>query len=66
LGDWRVRVDGRLEGSFETQAEALRAAIDAANDAGERGLKAQVFTQGRDDQFKVVWRYGGNPFPPAI
>jgi hypothetical protein len=35
--------------------------VDAAYEAGKKGLNGQVLLQ---DQFSVEWTYGKDPYPP--
>ena len=45
LGQWAVKSNGTHYGPFATQREAVRAAIDAAFEAGEKGLNGQVLLE---------------------
>jgi hypothetical protein len=57
-GGWTVRLDGVFKGAFDSHADALRAAIDFAQKAGN---DAQVLMQSRDGQFRAVWTNGTRP-----
>lgn len=61
---WKVTANGLDRVSYRTQADAIRAAIDAAHADGRKGINAQVLVQGRDNQFRTEWTYGHNPYPP--
>ena len=61
LGQWAVKSNGMHYGPYATQREAIHAAIDAAFEAGEKGLNGQVLLE---DQFRVEWTYGKDPYPP--
>ena len=50
-------VNGVHYGPYATQRDAVRAAVDAAHKAGN----GQVLLQ---DQFRVEWTYGKDPYPP--
>ena len=58
---WHVKSNGVHYGPFPTQRDAIRAAVDAAYEAGRKGLNGQVLLQ---DQFRTEWTYGEDPYPP--
>ena len=60
-GQWKIKSNGVHYGPYATQREAIRAAVDAAHEAGLKGLNGQVLLQ---DQFTVEWAYGKDPYPP--
>ena len=60
-GQWHVKSNGVHYGPFPTQRDAIRAAVDAAYEAGRKGLNGQVLLQ---DQFRTEWTYGEDPYPP--
>jgi len=62
-GEWKVKVGDKHFG-YRTQADAIRAAVGLAHDAGREGHEAQVLVQGRDNQFRTEWTYGRDPYPP--
>ena len=60
-GQWAIKSNGVHFGPFATQRDAIRAAVDAAYEAGEKGLNGEVLIE---DQFHVEWTYGKDPYPP--
>lgn len=60
-GQWAIKSNGTHYGPYATQREAVRAAVDAAYKAGKKGHHAQVLLE---DQFRVEWTYGKDPYPP--
>ena len=58
---WHVKSNGVHYGPYPTQRDAIRAAVDAAYEAGRKGLNGQVLLQ---DQFRTEWTYGKDPYPP--
>jgi hypothetical protein len=60
-GQWAIKSDGVHFGPFATQRDAIRAAVDAAYEAGKEGRNGQVLIE---DQFRVEWTYGKDPYPP--
>lgn len=63
-GRWKITYDTDRYGPYQTQRDAYLTAVDAAKEAGEHGDQAQVFIQGRDNQFRAEWTYGKDPYPP--
>lgn len=61
--EWKVKHLG-THYPYRTQADAIRAAVDAAHDSGKRGFDAQVLVQGANNQFRTEWTYGHDPYPP--
>jgi hypothetical protein len=47
-------------GPYPTQRDAIRAAVDAAFEAGKKGLNGQVLLE---DHLSVEWTYGKDPYP---
>lgn len=63
-GDWKISFDGKQFGSYSTQRDAIKAAVDAAHQSGKNGHDAQVLIQGKDNRFRTEWTYGNDPYPP--
>ena len=63
-GKWKITYNRDHYGPFKTQQEAIRASVDAAHHAGAKNSEgAQVLVQGENNQFRVVWTYGQDPYP---
>lgn len=62
--EWKVTLNGQHYGPYDTQALAIRAAVDAAHSTGDKGGDAQVLVQGTNNQFRTEWTYGHDPYPP--
>jgi Uncharacterized protein conserved in bacteria (DUF2188) len=62
-GQWKIRHNDK-DYDFPTQASAMKAAVDAAHQAGTKGLDAQVLVQDRDGRWQTEWTYGRDPYPP--
>ncbi len=60
-GQWKISLNGAHFGPYTTQRDAVRAAVDAAQEAGRKGLNGQVLLL---DQFRTEWTYGRDPYPP--
>jgi hypothetical protein len=60
-GQWKISLDGARYGPYATQRDAIRAAVDAAHEAGQKGVSSQVLLQ---DPFRIEWTYGMDPYPP--
>ena len=64
-GKWKIALEGKDYGPYETQALAIRAAVDAAQKAGVSNPDgAQVLVQAINGQFRAEWTYGSDPYPP--
>ena len=65
-GQWVIRSQNVAnETGFETQEDALTAAIDVAHKLGKDGKPAKVmFINGL--QARVFWTYGEDPYPPTF
>jgi Uncharacterized protein conserved in bacteria (DUF2188) len=63
-GQWKINLNDQHHGPYQTQAAAIRAAVDAAHDSGKKGHNAQVLVQGKDNKFRTEWTYGEDPYPP--
>ncbi len=63
-GQWKISHEGKHYGPYDTQAAAIRTAVDAAHSAGKQGHDAQVLIQGQDNRFRTEWTYGNDPYPP--
>jgi hypothetical protein len=61
---WKISYEGKHYGPYENQDHAIRAAIDAAHEHGNKGNDAQVLVQGKDNKFRTEWTYGHDPYPP--
>ena len=60
-GQWNIKSNGVHYGPYATQKDAIRAAVEAAHEAGEKGHNGQVLLE---NQIRVEWTYGQDPFPP--
>lgn len=64
-GQWKIKLNGQHYGPYDTQAAAIRAAVDAAHTTGDKGGDAQVLVQSTTNhQFRTEWTYGHDPYPP--
>jgi hypothetical protein len=63
-GKWKIKFNDRHSGSYATQEEAIRVAVNRAHADGRKGQDAQVLVQGEDLQFRTEWTYGHDPYPP--
>ena len=64
-GRWTVSVNHRDIGSYATERQAVRMAIEAAQEAGRYNLiGAQVVVHAAHAKERLVWTYG-QPVPAA-
>jgi hypothetical protein len=62
-GEWIVKLLGDMRfGPYKTQKDAILAAIEAAQAAGNEGSHVRV--QGPDNEFRTEWAYGHDPYLP--
>ncbi len=63
---WKIRIDEQEHGPYATQGEAIAAAIDAAQRAGDGEPDGtQVLVQRLDPTYRIIWTFGEDPFPPS-
>jgi hypothetical protein len=62
--EWKIKHLDQHYGPYTTQREAIKAAVETAQQSGLSGHDAQVFVQGLDHQFRTEWTYGLDPYPP--
>ena len=62
--EWKVKHNGRHSHPYDTQADAISSAIDAAHAAHREGGLSQVLVQGQDLLFRTELTYGKDPYPP--
>lgn len=63
-GEWKITLNGSHYGPYRTQSDAIKMAIDTAQECGRKGNPSQVKVQGRDNLFRTEWTYGNDPYPP--
>jgi antirestriction protein len=63
---WSVHEGDEIYGEYMSEYAALLDAIDAAQEAGERGDSAEVAIREEGDQDSVRWVYGVDAYPPQI
>jgi len=63
-GQWKVKLNEKHYGPYDTQRAAIKVAVDAAHSTGQKGGDAQVLVQGENHQFRTEWTYGHDPYPP--
>lgn len=62
-GGWKVQHNDK-DYPYNTQRDAMKAAVDAAHSSGQEGHDAQVLIQGQNGQWRAEWTYGHDPYPP--
>jgi hypothetical protein len=64
-GEWKVIFEDEHIGGYPGKAAAFRAAVDAAHLEGSRGSETEVLVMTDTGTFRIMWRYGHDPYPPA-
>lgn len=54
---WCVKLMGEQYGPYSSQEVAMKAALAAAQKAGEMGHQAEIVVQGTDNKFRTHWTY---------
>jgi hypothetical protein len=63
---WKIRIEDQEHGDYDSQLEAITAAIAAANrDGTDEAASTQVLVQRLDPTYRIVWTFGEDPFPPT-
>ena len=63
-GGWQIRnAHRRVTATFPSKAQALCAAIELAENDGERGHAREVLVRREDDRFITEWVYGEDQHP---
>ena len=63
---WLIKYDDEEYGPYDSQAEAMLFAIDAAQKLGDHGENAQVCIMGQNGHFRPEWTYGRDSYPPRL
>jgi hypothetical protein len=63
---WRVLYEFKKYGPYGdgSRQDALRAAIESAHEAGQRGFDAEVLIADGESGYRPVWRHGRDRYPP--
>lgn len=56
--EWKISFKDKHYGPFDSQQEAIEAAIDAAYAMGNIGIDAEVLVQDADQKLSTAWSYG--------
>jgi hypothetical protein len=55
--EWKISFKDKHYGPYDTQGEAIEAAVDAAYAMGEIGIDAQVLVQESEHELRTEWSY---------
>jgi hypothetical protein len=58
--EWLIKFKDEEYGPYQTHAEAMLFAVDAAQKLGNRGETAEVCVVGENGHFRPEWVYGQN------
>jgi len=64
--NWLIKFKDEEFGPYNSQAEAMLFAVDAAHKLGEQGEDAQVCLMGENGHSRPEWTYGQDPYPPNL
>src|SRR6266568_2353411 len=60
---WMINLQGDQFGPYETQRDAIQAAVEAAHTSGDQGYDAKVLVPVGINQFRTEWTYGHDQYP---
>jgi hypothetical protein len=63
-GGWSVKHGNKVCCSFNSKADAIRAAIETAHDFGDDFHGAEVLVEGEAGEYRKIWTYGQDHYPP--
>jgi hypothetical protein len=63
-GKWSIK-GADLDRTFADQLSAIKAGIEWANETGKNGKPITVLCQTARRQFKKIWTYGVDAYPPT-
>jgi hypothetical protein len=55
--EWGIMLTGENYGPYPTERDAVNAAIEAADSAGDMGYASRVVVLGNGGQFRTAWTY---------
>ncbi|HUQ35594.1 MAG TPA: DUF2188 domain-containing protein [Aestuariivirga sp.] len=55
--EWKIRFNDMKYGPYDTQQDAIEAAIDAAYAMGEIGIDVAVMVEDTDKKLRTRWSY---------
>jgi hypothetical protein len=64
-GRWSLKA-AETDQIFADQLAAIKAGIELANERGKNGKPSVVLFRKSKDEFKKIWTYGIDPFPPKL
>jgi hypothetical protein len=56
--EWKISFNDKLYGPYDTERDAIEAAIDAAYAMGEIGIDAEVLVRDANQELRTAWTYG--------
>jgi len=61
---WAVRHGDKACCAFKSKEQAIRAAIETAHDFGDDFHGAEVLVQEESGDYRSIWTFGEDPYPP--
>ena len=62
---WAVKHGNTVCCALASKAEAIHAAIETAHDFGDEFHGAEVLVEDEAGEYRTIWTYGEDPYPPA-
>jgi len=64
-GRWSLKA-AMTDQIFADQMAAIKAGIELANERGKNGKPSVVLFRESKDEFRKIWTYGVDPYPPRL
>jgi hypothetical protein len=64
-GKWSLKA-AEIDQIFVDQLTAIKAGIELANERGKNGKPSVVFLRKSKDEFRKIWTYGVDSYPPSL
>jgi ABC-type Fe3+-hydroxamate transport system substrate-binding protein len=64
-GKWSLKA-AEIDQIFADQSAAIKAGIELANERGKNGKPSVVLLRKSKDEFKKIWTYGVDSYPPSL
>ena len=64
-GKWSLKA-AEIDQTFADQPAAIKAGIELANERGKNGKPSVVFLRKSKDEFRKIWTYGVDSYPPSL
>jgi len=64
--EWLIKFENEEYGPYNTKAEAMLFAVEAAQKLGQQGETSEVCLMGENGHFRPEWVYGQSAYPARL